>query len=602
MKFILPLFVITSMLSAAPISLHPANPHYFLFHDKPMALITSAEHYGAVINLDFDYREYLDTLAAEGMNYTRIFSGAYVEPQGAFNIARNTLAPDTDKFLAPWPRNGEGKFDLTKYAPAYFERLRSFIAYASGKNIVVELVLFCPMYEEIQWSLSPMNAKNNLNDIGNISSTEVHTLDKSGPLLAIQEDLTRKLVTELNTFENLFFEIANEPYFGGITMAWQHRIADVIVETEKELPNKHLIAQNIANDTATIENPHPAISVFNFHYATPPEAVATNYGLNKVIGDDETGFRGTGDTAYRTEAWDFILAGGGLFNNLDYSFTAGHEDGTFEYPSTQPGGGNTGFRRQIKILSEFLHGFEFIYMKPDNGIIAGGIPPAGTARALVDPEKALAIYLRAEGSTGPWSARWTGFVVPPTTGEYQFHTFSNDGIRLWIDGRQIIDNWTDHGEKEDTGKAHLTAGNPVAITLEYFYNGGQGATKLWWTAPGSKKEPIPNDALRLPDKKGWGLHGDYFQGVDLKNSLAQRDDGQVNFAWGTTPPFPGQTASDEIALQLKLPPGTWSGAWIDTKSGTATAIPPTPGNGTRTFKAPAFQSDIALRLLRQNTK
>ena len=45
------------------------------------------------MNLDFDFRKYLDTLAADGLNYTRVFSGAYVEPQGAFNIARNTLAP-----------------------------------------------------------------------------------------------------------------------------------------------------------------------------------------------------------------------------------------------------------------------------------------------------------------------------------------------------------------------------------------------------------------------------------------------------------------------------------------------------------------------------
>ncbi len=81
---------------AAPLSLHPENPHYFLFRDKPAVLITSAEHYGAVLNLDFDYVKYLDTLAADGLNLTRIFSGAYVEPQGAFNIEKNTLAPAPD--------------------------------------------------------------------------------------------------------------------------------------------------------------------------------------------------------------------------------------------------------------------------------------------------------------------------------------------------------------------------------------------------------------------------------------------------------------------------------------------------------------------------
>ena len=126
------------------------------------------------------------------------------------------------------------------------------------------------MYEDVQWSLSPMNAANNVNGVGGVGRNDVYTLDKDPALLAVQEALTRKLVTELNEFDNLFFEICNEPYFGGVTMAWQHRIADVIVETERALPAKHLIAQNIANKSAKIDDPHPAVSIFNFHYASPP--------------------------------------------------------------------------------------------------------------------------------------------------------------------------------------------------------------------------------------------------------------------------------------------------------------------------------------------
>ena len=170
-------------------------------------------------------------------------------------------------------------------------------------------------------------------------------------------------------------------------MAWQHRIADVIVETERALPAKHLIAQNIANKSAKIADPHPAVSIFNFHYATPPDTVAMNYALNKVIGDDETGFRGVSDDVYRTEGWDFVLAGGGLYNNLDYSFAAGYEDGTFEYPASQPGGGSRALRRQLKILSDFINGFDFVRMAPDNAVIKGGAPPGGTARALVEPRQ-----------------------------------------------------------------------------------------------------------------------------------------------------------------------------------------------------------------------
>jgi hypothetical protein len=389
--------------AADVIRLHPDNPHYFLWRGRPTLLITSGEHYGAVINVDFDYRRYLDTLAAGGLNYTRIFSGAYIEPQGAFDIARNTLAPSAGRFLAPWSRsdqpgypNGGNRFDVSRWDDTYFARLKDFVSYAAGRNVVVELSLFCPMYEDAQWTLSPMSAANNVNGVGSVPRTDVYTLDRHGGLLAVHEALTRKLVTELNAFDNVFYEISNEPYFGGVTLAWQHHIADVIVETERSLPVRHLIAQNIANGSARIADPHPAVSIFNFHYATPPDTVAMNYRLGRVIGDDETGFRGTSDAAYRTEAWEFVIAGGGLFNNLDYSFAAGYEDGTFAYPASQPGGGGPALRHQIGALGEFIRGFDFVRMKPDDSVIAEGAPPGGAAHALVDTGRAMAIYVLNE--------------------------------------------------------------------------------------------------------------------------------------------------------------------------------------------------------------
>ena len=202
----------------------------------------------------------------------------------------------------PGYANGGNKFDLTQWDDAYFTRLKEFLSLRREKDVVVEVTLFCPMYEDMQWKLSPDERRQQRRTASAPSAArEVYTLDKNGGLLAVQEALMRKIVTELNGFDNVFFEICNEPYFGGVTIAWQHRIADVIVETERALPAKHLIAQNIANGSAKIEDPHPAVSIFNFHYATPPDAVAMNYALGKVIGDDETGFRGTADAAYRTE-------------------------------------------------------------------------------------------------------------------------------------------------------------------------------------------------------------------------------------------------------------------------------------------------------------
>lgn len=390
-------------LQLQPITQHPDNPHYFLYKEKPTVLITSGEHYGAIVNLDFDYKRYLETLSADGLNMTRVFTGAYVEPVGAFRIEKNTLAPDENRFICPWQRsdstgyaNGGNKFDLTKWDTAYFSRLRDFMDEAQKRDIIVELALFCPFYGDEQWSLSPMNAANNINGGGPADRTHVYTLDKSNDLLAVQENMVRKFVAELKDYHNLIYEICNEPYFGGVTMEWQHHMASLIRDEEKNFSHQHLISQNIANGSEKIENPHPAVSVFNFHYATPPVAVGHNYHLNKVIGDNETGFKGNADSTYRKEGWAFVLAGGALYNNLDYSFTATHEDGTFAYPSTQPGGGTPALRKQLRYLQEFISSFDFVHMRPDTSLIVNRAD-FRYAHALSQPGKQYGIYIFRKG-------------------------------------------------------------------------------------------------------------------------------------------------------------------------------------------------------------
>jgi hypothetical protein len=387
-------------LLAEPLKLHPDNPHYFEYNNKPFVIITSGEHYGAVLNLDFNYTEYLDTLAADHLNGTRTFSGAYVEPSGSFNIARNTLAPASGRFICPWARsdvpgyaNGGNKFDLNKWDEKYFERLKDFAKQAEDRGIIVEMNLFCPFYDESQWKISPQNAANNINHLGSVPRTNVYTMDKNGGLLKVQEEMVRKIVKELNGFDNVYYEICNEPYFGGVTLDWQHHIAETIVATEKSLPKKHLISRNVQNGSAQVESPHPAISIFNFHYASPPVTVAMNYQLNKVIGDNETGFRGTNNLPYRVEAWSFILTGGGLFNNLDYSFVAGHENGDFAYPGSQPGGGNPIYRKELGILTRFINDFDFIHSKPQPELIKAGLPAGFKAYALGQEGKAYVAYL-----------------------------------------------------------------------------------------------------------------------------------------------------------------------------------------------------------------
>lgn len=413
---------------AGPIALHPDNPRYFLFRGKPTFLITSGEHYGAVVNRDFDAIPYLDELASRGFNLTRVFSGVYREVPGSFNIRENTLAPAPGRYIAPWARSktpgdadGGAKFDLDTWDDAYFQRLKDFCAQASKRGIVVEFVLFCPFYEDSLWNANPMNARNNVNAVGAVPREEVYTL-KHRDLVARHEAFVRKVAAELKEYDNLYYEICNEPYFGGVTLEWQTRIAAVLEGLEPDPNSRHMIAMNIANGSAKIEHPLPAVSLFNFHYATPPDVIGVNAGLAKAIGDDETGFRGTGDRAYRTEGWAFLLAGGSLYDNLDYSFTTSRENGTAKVSDPTPGGGGPALRAQLAILKRFLESFDFVKMAPDRRFIARLAPEslAKNAHALAEPGKAYALYLDAgtqveltlEIPKGRYRAEW----LNPRTG------------------------------------------------------------------------------------------------------------------------------------------------------------------------------------------
>ena len=207
----------------SPLSLHPDNQHYFLFRGKPAVLIGSTEHYGAVMNLDFDYVKYLDEISDKGLNITRTFSGIYVEPQGAFGIAKNTLAPGEGRFICPWARSDEpgypvggNKFDLTKWDEAYFERLKDFISEAGKRNIVVELDLFSNFYDTLQWKLSPLYHKNNINNVEAISDQKEVLSLRHPEILRMQEEMVQKILAECNGFDNLYYEVCNEPYLGDL--------------------------------------------------------------------------------------------------------------------------------------------------------------------------------------------------------------------------------------------------------------------------------------------------------------------------------------------------------------------------------------------------
>jgi len=451
--FALEVAVASALCAGETLARHQGNPSYLTFRGKATILVGSGEHYGAVVNRDFDYRRYLDTLAAAGLNLTRLFVGTYYEKPGDFGIGANTLAPGPGRALVPWARSdtpggadGGAKFDLSRWDPAYFERLRAFAAEAGKRGIVVEVVLFSSYYGS-GWPYSPLNTANNVNGTGAVPKEKAQTLD-NGNLLAEQERVVRKIVAELRDFDNVYYEIQNEPWAdheaaadvvnvsvlpgdvsppgafwknrvdlaGSESLAWQARMAAVVAEEEARLGVRHLVAQNYCNHRYPLRDVDPRVSILNFHYAWP-EAATLNAGLGRVVSFDETGFASPSDrvaapetdAVYRRQAWEFLMAGGGIFSMLDYSFAVGHEDGTFV--NRAPGGGSPALRRQLRVLKDFLHSFDIPDLEPRPGLVESS--PGAFTRAL-ETKKERGIYVRGDGRSvlrldlpkGDWREEW----------------------------------------------------------------------------------------------------------------------------------------------------------------------------------------------------
>jgi hypothetical protein len=89
--------------------------------------------------------------------------------------------------------------------------LKNFVQEAGSRGIVVEMTLFSSLYRDEGWKSSPLNGINNVNKIDSIARKNVQTLD-NGRLLKYQENMVRKIVAELKGFDNVFYEIQNEPW------------------------------------------------------------------------------------------------------------------------------------------------------------------------------------------------------------------------------------------------------------------------------------------------------------------------------------------------------------------------------------------------------
>ncbi len=143
-----------------------------------------------------------------------------------------------------------------------------------------------------------------------------------------------------------------------------------------------------------------------------------------------------------------------------------------------------------------------------------------------------------------FSVRWTrtlGFEA----GTYRFYASCDDGVRIYVDGRKVVDYWQNQKlPNTRQGDIALGAGQHT-ITIEYYEEGGEASAHVWWN--------------RLDAPKSW--EGRYFDNRELRGGPALiRDDAEINFDWGEGAPaawIPSDNFSVQWTRTLNFTPGLY---------------------------------------------
>jgi len=228
-----------------PLRVFRANPRYFADGSgKPVYLTGSHVWWnlvgGQTWNAEcrygppraFSYEDYLTRLTTHGHNFIRLWT---LEQTSWFECGDwIRVAPH------PWARVGPGdandglaKFDLRRFDESYFQRLRDRVAAARRRGIYVSVMLFegyGTTWLEQAWRFHPFNPANNVNGIdadvnGDGRGLEVHTLANPA-VTRLQEEYVRQVIETVNGFDNVLYEIANEP--GARSVKWQYHMVGVV--------------------------------------------------------------------------------------------------------------------------------------------------------------------------------------------------------------------------------------------------------------------------------------------------------------------------------------------------------------------------------------
>jgi hypothetical protein len=126
-----------------------------------------------------------------------------------------------------------------------------------------------------------------------------------------------------------------------------------------------------------------------------------------------------------------------------------------------------------------------------------------------------------------FSVRWRGQIEPLYSEPTTFHVVSDDGARLWIDGRLVVDDWTIRGTRELAGTAVLEAGRRHELRLEYLESVSTARVSLLWSSPSLPMAVVPPTRLFPASSGNHLLEETFSKGLLAPGTWIERLDGAV---------------------------------------------------------------------------
>jgi CubicO group peptidase (beta-lactamase class C family) len=321
-----------------PLRVLEENPRYFTDDGERAVYLTGSHTWSNLVDIGpsdppprFDFDACLEWMEKLNHNFIRMWTW---EP-----VSWNTKANRENKLHTaapgPWARTGPGKaldgkpkFDLEKFNPVYFERLRRRVSAARERGIYVSVMLFegwAMQFSKGAWEGHPFNEKNNINGVdadqnGDGKGLEFHTL-ASREVTALQQAYVRKVIETVNDLDNVLYEISNENH--PASTQWQYHMIRYIKEYEKSKPKQHPVGMT-------------------FQYRGGKNETLFNSPADWISPNREGGYR---DDPPIAEGRKVVL------NDTDHLWGIG---------------GN-----QAWVWKSFLRGYNPIFMDPYDGVVLG---------------------------------------------------------------------------------------------------------------------------------------------------------------------------------------------------------------------------------------